>query len=137
MKLSYRGVSYDNEPLNLEMKEGDISGKYRGQDWKYHYPRHIPQLQPKLYRQYRGVAYSTPAISSKGYPVSTQLEPQNQAYPVPLKKPCKVVTNQLTKIHWENMRRNLERRLQIAKANGDAKLVNLLELESQELALKI
>jgi len=56
------------------MKTGDIGGKYRGQDWNHHYPRH-------------------------------------------------------------NIRRRLERRLQIAQENGDETLVNLLKKESQDLAL--
>jgi hypothetical protein len=137
MKLSYRGVSYNNEPFSLEMTEGEIGGKYRGQDWKYHYPRHIPQLQPKLYQQYRGIVYSTSAVSLAEYPATAQSESQNHTCPVPLRKPCKVVTNELTKTHLENMRRNLERRLEVAKAKGDEKLVNLLQQESQDLALKM
>jgi len=59
MTLAYRGVKYERDSLPLEMKTGDIGGKYRGQDWNHHYPRHMLQLEPKLHRQYRGVAYST------------------------------------------------------------------------------
>ena len=35
------------------------------------------------------------------------------------------------------MRRNLERRLQIAQSKGDSELINLLEKESQQLALNV
>ena len=54
MQFSYRGVLYDKKPLTLEVTESEISGKYRGQDWHYRYPKHIPQLQPKIFMQYRG-----------------------------------------------------------------------------------
>ncbi|MFM7478658.1 MAG: DUF4278 domain-containing protein, partial [Microcystis aeruginosa] len=47
MMLAYRGVKYEKDSLPLEMKTGDIGGKYRGQDWNHHYPRHMLQLEPK------------------------------------------------------------------------------------------
>jgi len=37
--------------------------------------------------------------------------------------------------YLNNIRRRLERRLQIAQENGDETLVNLLKKESQDLAL--
>ena len=33
MKLCYRGVSYDYEPLVMETTVVKAGGKYRGQDW--------------------------------------------------------------------------------------------------------
>jgi hypothetical protein len=43
--------------------------------------------------------------------------------------------DETNKIHLDNMRRNLERRLQVAKSIGDSHLVNLLQEESKQLAM--
>ncbi|MGK7944969.1 MAG: DUF4278 domain-containing protein [Microcystaceae cyanobacterium] len=132
MKLSYRGTSYERDQMPLEIQEGDIAGKYRGQEWRYHYPKHIPQSPPKLYRQYRGVAYSTRPLSE------TETADYVKAYTAKTcSVPCPriIVENQVSQIHLENMRRNLERRLQIAKAKGDEDLVKLLQKESEQLTM--
>ncbi len=137
MKLSYRGVSYESEPSILEIQAGEMGGKYRGQAWQYRYPRHIPQLHPKLYKQYRGVAYSTyPALLTEKWATSYSTNP-NQYSPVSLNSPCKVVVNEIATAHLENMRSSLERRLQIAKSRHDQQLVNLLEQEYQQLVLSL
>ena len=137
MKLSYRGVDYEDEPLTLEVNEGEIGGKYRGQNWRYRYPRHIPHLQPKLHLQYRGVACSTRPISKTEGNTVPRREVTATFCPVPIGKQGKGVADEVAKMHWENIRQNLERRLQIAKASGDETLVNLLEKESEQLALKV
>ncbi len=134
MKLSYRGVSYDREKPFLEIQEGEIAGKYRGQEWKYHYPRHIPPAPPKLYRQYRGVAYSTcPNLSQDSACQITDSAEQIGSVPRCQVKP--IIKNQISQIHLENMRRNLERRIKVAEANGDDDLVNLLKKESEQLTI--
>jgi hypothetical protein len=58
MKLSYRGVNYENSSPMLEVIEGDIGGTYRGQNWRSHYLRHIPEPAPVHDLKYRGVAYA-------------------------------------------------------------------------------
>lgn len=129
MKLSYRGVPYEPDSLALEINEGEIGGKYRGQNWKYHYPRHIPQLQPKLYRQYRGVAYSSrPNFETESTALTCR---------IPRTQPTVIVSNEVSQVHLETIRCRLERRLEIALANGDARLVHLLKQESQDLKLNI
>ncbi|MBW4488771.1 MAG: hypothetical protein KME12_13375 [Trichocoleus desertorum ATA4-8-CV12] len=40
---------------------------------------------------------------------------------------------QTTQAHRENMRRNLQRRLEVARANGDENLVRMLEAEANYL----
>lgn len=135
MKLSYRGVSYEKDSSILDIIEGDIGGKYRGNDWKYHYPRHIPQQQPKLYRQYRGVSYSTRPLTSGESPPMADTSTTATSCAVSLKYPRKIVTNYASQTHLDNIRRNLERRLQVAKAKGDESLIELLEQESQQLTL--
>lgn len=135
MKLSYRGINYEKELPILEMNDGEIGGKYRGQNWRERYPRHIPQLQPKLYRQYRGVAYSTRPIAKAGEVFIPQWYASEDSCSVSMQKPAKIVANQISKTHLENIRQNLERRLQVAKANGDENLIDLLEKEFQQLVL--
>lgn len=129
MKLSYRGIHYDQVPLALDMNEGEVGGKYRGQDWKYHYPRHIPQLQPKLYRQYRGVAYSSrPNLGTETATLTCSISNT---------LPTAIVTDEVSQVHLETIRRRLERRLEIALAKGDTELVHLLQQESQALKLSL
>ena len=63
MKFCYRGISYEKDQLPAMMHEGEIEGKYRGQNYKYHYPRHVTQSHPPVNKQYRGIHYSTSASS--------------------------------------------------------------------------
>lgn len=125
MKLTYRGVSYNSELTNLEAIEGGVGGKYRGNQWHYHYPRHIPNLQPKLIRKYRGVAYGEvdPNQCDRAMPIYFA----NQKQPV--------VCERANSIHLENIKRNLELRLKAAEASGDSALVDLLKDESKQLQL--
>lgn len=115
MKLGYRGVAYEYEPPTIDMTEGEIGGKYRGQPWRCSYPRHIPVPQPTLDLKYRGVAYRTntqqPAIPA----TSSRTSPE------------------LAETHLANIRRRLEHRLQVAKNSGDEKLIRMLEAESRQL----
>ncbi|ACK73659.1 conserved hypothetical protein [Gloeothece citriformis PCC 7424] len=136
MKLTYRGVSYEHQPETIEYEKGEIAGHYRGQDWYYRYPRHIPQLRPKLHRQYRGVTYSTrtvPFAQSMQAEESTTVE---NSCPVLRAKPRTIAVDETSQVHLDNIRRNLNRRLKVAKANGDDELIKLLEQESKQLALK-
>ncbi|NET57426.1 MAG: DUF4278 domain-containing protein [Symploca sp. SIO2E6] len=57
MKLLYRGIGYENQPSTLEVSEGEIGGKYRGQTWKIHRPKQ--NLRHPLFREliYRGISY--------------------------------------------------------------------------------
>ena len=47
MQLTYRGANYEYDIPTVDMVEGEVAGKYRGQNWNYRYPRHIPV--PKKY----------------------------------------------------------------------------------------
>jgi hypothetical protein len=135
MKLSYRGVPYDQNSLNLEFKEGELAGKYRGQDWNYRYPRHIPQLQPKIFMQYRGVAYSTCPLPKKEGCKEYLWETGVKSCRSYIPQKSHLATPDPGSIHLENIRRNLEHRLQIAKANGDQKLISLLHKECRQLSI--
>jgi hypothetical protein len=133
MKLHYRGVEYTRTPYNLEIIEGEIAGKYRGQDWQHHYPRHMVDLQPKVGLQYRGVPYKTCQVAKEPVAnIEVQRQQLNQSFE---RTQPRAVIDEAEKIHLDNMRRNLERRLQVAKASGNDSLVQILEKESQDLAL--
>jgi hypothetical protein len=131
MLLTDRGVTHEGNGAPLEMEQGAIAGKYRGVDWRYRYPRHVPQSAPKLYHQYRGVSYSTsPAVACEG------MELPKIACPLPLSRPVPIKPEGLSTIHLDHIRRRLERRLQIAQENGDENLIEMLEKESRDLALR-
>ena len=59
MKLTYRGVTYDYQPVEIETQAGAIEGKYRGAGLKIRTSRvKLPVLQRALDLIYRGVHYS-------------------------------------------------------------------------------
>ena len=130
MDLLYRGNQYQTETALLEVRETDITGKYRGTKWKYKLPRHIPQVQPKLDLKYRGVSYSTCPNSVKPYFTQQSETPSNRAAETTTSQ---VTEKNLAQIHLENLRLNLERRIRIAEDNGNENLVAMLEKEFREL----
>ena len=64
MKLRYRGIEYDYNPPIIAVSEGEIGGKYRGLDWRFHNLDKPPVLQPRLNLTYRGVKYFNQHVSS-------------------------------------------------------------------------
>lgn len=130
MKLYYRGNQYNTETALLEVKESDLTGKYRGNKWTYKLPRHIPQLQPKLDLKYRGITYSTcPNSTVKGYFAdSSETKPDSSILTT-----NQVMNKNLKQIHWENLRNNLECRMKIAEENQNYYLLEMLEKESRQL----
>lgn len=141
MKLSYRGVSYDYDPPTLEVTEGEILGKYRGQIWRKHTGQNAP-LQPIVELKYRGVSYYTDRFGG----VNTALKPQPKVATsevVPTAQPIQAVATptaqrrskqEWLQTHRNNLRQNLEHRLQVAKERGDQALVSQLENELQYIA---
>ena len=55
MKFNYRGISYDYKPAVLEVQEGEVIGKFRGQTWKNHKVKEIVATKHKARMTYRGV----------------------------------------------------------------------------------
>jgi len=137
MKLTYRGVSYEYNPPIMELTEGEIGGKYRGANWSQSYLRHIPIPQPVANLNYRGVAYST------GHPVDVEASQLRKRYvnseilttveAVPTVSSRKQLLDELNNAHLTSIRRNLEHRLQVARANGDQNLIRLLEAEAEHI----
>lgn len=124
MKLSYRGASYISEPPTLDMIDGDIGGKYRGQAWTVRQPRHIPMAPPTPDLKYRGATYKTNSV-----PTATAPSPTTQTCPY-----RHHVRSEVAQTHRTHIYKLLEQRMQAAKARGDAELLKLLENESKQLA---
>lgn len=58
MKLIFRGVKYEKEPIAVNIIEGDVGGKYRGSCWKaHHYKERYRRRQSSSELTYRGAHY--------------------------------------------------------------------------------
>lgn len=133
MKLTYRGVSYDYEPPTIDMMEGELGGKYRGQPWRVSYPRHIPVPQPASALKYRGVSYQTGEVADAGTPAPATPAATVPVWAVSPRNASHAVVSEVSQIHRANICQNLERRIEAAKARGDRQLLQMLEQESQQL----
>jgi hypothetical protein len=137
MRLTYRGINYEPEAIPFETTEGEVAGKYRGQPWRYHYPRHIPELPLKLWLQYRGVHHSkrpvvqSPHLAEMLIPAVTP----HAEFPSPPHFTTQKEETEAEQAHLESIRRSLERRISVAKAQGNEQLVSMLEQEYQDLAI--
>lgn len=121
MRLSYRGAQYESNQPTLEVTEGEILGKYRGVSWRCRTLQEAPIPSSDVALKYRGVAYTW------GQAVATQ----RKSVTIPTALP---VLKEISRIHRSNLERNLERRLQIAREQGNQVLVGLLEAERKQLA---
>lgn len=122
MKLSYRGANYDYDIPAVDMLEGEVAGKYRGQNWNYRYPRHIAVPKPAQdWRHGDGDRLRC-----------TKLAPQAAENAAAVTSPPKV--EEIAQVHRAHICNILDRRLQIAKARGDERLLRLLEIESKQMA---
>ena len=136
MKLTYRGVSYEYVPACLEVKEGDIVGKYRGQMTRQHQTARNfvrPDMESMLLH-YRGSSY---AVQRAALPeiVAEKASVQAPAASCPVKLPqlAAFMGRDVRQVHIENMRRSLDARLRSAQEKGDQHLVSLLRQESKKL----
>ncbi|MGJ3249709.1 MAG: DUF4278 domain-containing protein [Elainellaceae cyanobacterium] len=134
MRLSYRGVRYDSEPLPVDMAETQRIGRYRGHTFRFAYPRHIPIPQPTLDLTYRGIMYQTSATGAiqTRQPVAATNEvvpTQNKA----AKPNRQSVLREVARVHNQNIQNRLQHRLEVARARGDENLVAQLEREMQRV----
>lgn len=144
MELSYRGLHYDYDPPTVDMMEGEAGGLYRGCQWQVRYPRHIPVTQPSHSLKYRAVAYSTPATaenldsdSALDRQISAEVKAMRKTGIFSNSKPQPKIWQEAAQIHQANICRSLQRRMNVAEAKGDRKLMNLLQQESQDLACSL
>lgn len=149
MKLTYRGISYDYNPPMLEVTESDIAMQYRGQSAAYTYVQHVPIPQPAERMTYRGVAYQT-TRRGQVLPADVQLAGNGQlTHRVGLgnrlsnlrdklmgTSPAAQARRELLQVssqqHRESMTRSLQHRINVAKEQGNAVLVQQLESEMSQ-----
>lgn len=127
MKLIYRGANYEYDIPTVDMEEGGVAGKYRGQNWNYRYPRHMKVPQHAQDLQYHGRLNSrvslkvdrdvTATVDSAGATVKFAQQIEDVAT-----------------VHRVNICNMLDRRKQVARAKGDITLMCLLEIEWQQMA---
>ncbi len=141
MKLTNRGIISESNPPALELTKGEIAGKYRGTNWRNHYPRHVPVTQPMVDLKARSVAYCT------SEPIDAEASLlcgcyENAATPKAVSTTTEAVStvssrqqvlDELNNTHLTNIRHNLEHRLQVARAKGDQNLIRLLEAEAEQI----
>jgi hypothetical protein len=135
MRFIYRGVYYDQVPSSLEVTEGKAGGHYRGAVWRCRtlaetpMSRTTPSTPSKL--TYRGIVYSPSAPTAADSPaVVTQHTLLHRTCP----KVVPSLLPQVQRLHRSNICRNIERRLEVAKAQGNDDLVALLEREFETTA---
>ncbi|MGF1514785.1 MAG: DUF4278 domain-containing protein [Elainellaceae cyanobacterium] len=136
MKLSYRGISYTQSPLAVEQMESDLSGSYRGHQFKFGYPRHIPASHPVVALSYRGVPYQTTATGDVQPVRPSQPQPLRDLAALREREPQmqqRAVMQDLAAVHHRNLYEMLERRIQSARAKGDQSLVEQLEQERRQM----
>jgi len=129
MKLTYRGANYEYDIPTVDMMEGEVAGKYRGQNWNYRYPKHIPvprQAGARTYRSAQHMASREPKADEAAAAAGNTDAPRLAA----VKSPA----GEVAKVHRANICNILDRRKQVAKAKGDERLLRLLELEWQQMA---
>ncbi|NJK70498.1 MAG: DUF4278 domain-containing protein [Microcoleus sp. CSU_2_2] len=129
MKLTYRGANYEYDIPTVDMKEGEVAGKYRGQNWNYRYPRHIPVPKEGGARTYRSVRDTRDRDLKADETVAVA---ENTIEPGPAA--VKSLTMEVAKVHRANICNILDRRKQVAAAKGDERLLRLLEIEWKQMA---
>lgn len=139
MKLVYRGIAYERDPIAVDLVESPVLGQYRGQSFHFSYPRHIPVPQPALDLKYRGVAYHR---DSQGVttPIAPTARPEAAVRPVytsggaMISQSRKAKLAEAAKVHHETISRHLQHRLEVARQKGDQSLIQQLEHEMQQIA---
>ncbi|MEX0269584.1 DUF4278 domain-containing protein [Leptolyngbyaceae cyanobacterium UHCC 1019] len=150
MKLTYRGASYEYNPASLEVSEVDALRQYQNS-----YQRCHTLAESNYPLVYRGASYTTAQVAQALASVPISGTPQRLTYrgvqynkngngivefarPAKASLAPKTITPafvEATAVHHENLRRNVQHRLEIAKIQGNQNLVSQLEAESKQLAL--
>jgi hypothetical protein len=128
MRLTYRGTDYEYEPVETNLAETDVFGKYRGHSFHFSYPRHVPVPQPPHSLAYRGIRYETTdsgAMHTVSRSEATSLKMNAR----------QSVMQEVERIHQQNIERRLLHRLEVARERGDELLVRQLQQEMGDQAL--
>ena len=140
MKLNNRAFNYEPNLSNIELTESEIVDKCQATDGKQKYPRHIPVPQPKIELKSPGVECSTGDLIDieanqlrQNYIADDSVAVPRKNEVVLTKTKRQQLLEELNNVHLNNLRRNLERRLQVAREKGDENLIRLLEAEFEQL----
>ena len=141
MKLIYRGVEYDHNPPMLEVSESNILCNYRGRNHRYTYVRHVPFPQTQAELTYRGATYRTNRYGQR-QPVEQTTETRSVfsafqrrlAELTPLMDERHQLLRASARSHSESMQRSLDRRIAIAREQGNVHLLQQLEDEMRQMA---
>jgi hypothetical protein len=128
--MKYRGVEYQPVTTTLDVVEGDVVARYRGQAYRQTYVKHLPEAGPAFQLRYRGASYTTGTVPIAPIPDSEIQELKPTSTIVPLRR---VVADQLSQAHHQNLIRNLEHRLEVARSQGNSKLIQMLESEWERI----
>jgi hypothetical protein len=143
MKLCYRGIEYEHNAPSLEVKEREVTGRYRGHSVHFSYVSHVPVPQPVADLTYRGVRYATTAQGevqpATAGSVAATAEPRQPVFQSikgsdsPVMQARRHLLMEATEAHRLSIQRSLNHRLSVAKAQGNDRLVQLLEEELHQL----
>ena len=140
MKLTYRGVEYDHNPPMLEVTESDILCNYRGRTHRYTYVSHVPFPQPQEELRYRGVAYQTNRYGQRQAVEQPETQSVFSAFQrklaelTPLMDERRQLLRESARSHSESIQRSLERRIAVAREQGNTHLLQQLEDEMRQMA---
>lgn len=140
MKLTYRGVEYDHNPPMLEVSESDILCNYRGRNHRYTYVRNIPFPQPQAELTYRGAAYQINRYGQRQAVEQTETTSVFSAFQrrlaqlTPLMDERHQLLRESARSHSESIHRSLDRRIAVAREQGNVHLLQQLEDEMQQMA---
>lgn len=145
MKLTYRGANYDYNPPMLEVTESEIACCYRAQPTRYTYVRHVPIPQSAEKLTYRGASYRT---SKTGEVLSVDGTPLSNSGSIAAKlsilrdklmgtssaaQARRQLLQESSKLHRESIARSLQRRIDVARAQGNEQLIQQLEREMSQV----
>ena len=124
MRSSYCGIN--REDLSLDISRGEIDARHKETGWGYDYPRHLSQKSQFCKQDHNQSPKHRLTAKTKINP--TRTEP----YLVPVGGRDPIAADEIKQIHLDNLRRSLERRLQVATSRNSY-LAKLLEDESSHL----
>jgi hypothetical protein len=135
MKNSCDSVVHQYDPVNLEIAEIVItSPKHRVNSAEIR-PRHTNFLESQFHRGFKNY-HLEKRIQPKVCQINSFVEQQEINLAVDILK--YQMSDRLTQQnHFNNVRRNLEKRLQSAKASNNKTLIDLLEKEFQQLETEV
>lgn len=130
MKLKYRGVTYDYDPTRdtiddrFDQRREPFTLTYRGNQYKLsprHQVLHTYQARTTYQLTYRGHKYW----------VQRPIETPNSRPVSPKTTRDRII--ELEQIHRENLLRNLDHRIEVAREKEDMALLAMLEMERRQL----